>query len=1094
MKYSRFIVLTITLCLTTIAQAVTGYSCDFENAEDRARWTINPTSSPTIYEKLTNKWYIGELGNNDPNGHYGLYISDDNGASNHYKNDGCWNFAYDTIALSHLSTDDNYTIVFDYCGMGNIASNFDGIYLLWIPMTDPDTGDSIPVLSAAIPGGSIPTIYNNYVIQLQPTALIDYVGGTTTWRQCVATIPNKKCDGKPHYLAFVWTNTSAQAQQPGGMIDNIAIMDTRPCNAPYSLSLDITGNVSTLTWKGDASTYEVLAYSYETDTWYGPTLVNQKTTSFASLPIGQTDFTVRAKCNDDLYSLKTTISKLIYYPDEMCVDYLNLENAKCYIGVTNTSSDTRTFNNFTPTPPVDEGPSQKTSRHTIHFDRSEVEPRTGGLAKTIPDGELASVRLGNWDNKCGTERIEFSFNVDTINYPVLLLKYMPLLEAPGHSDKENPRFKLDILIGNKSIGECGQADFNCNDVYKSGALLPGAEQQGWHITSKDVAQTSADIVWKEWTTVGVNLKDPEYQGKKLTIRLTTFDCTLGAHCGYAYFTLGCSDGQLKGMKCDAVNPIFDAPDGFVYRWMYAYNEQYRKADGSVDEKYVLGRSQKYEAGYHDDSLYVVDCMFVQDTTCYFSLYASTLATNPISVAKSYRSGMDCDAVTYTMHLDGSNSYVQEIDHVTADTIVSTRHKIQYYEWNFGDGQKSYQPVVDHVFQALPDKDTTYQVVLTTRYLTCEETDTLNLKLPALKYFTDTTIAYLCDADKASGKGYTWQGKRYTDYVVLDSVTVPSHLSCDTIHFFSLREPNRDTVRALIFDYETYNFHGTEYNKNGEYHYISESCDTAAVLFLSIYETLEAKLLTTNYIACQGDASFAFDVQILKGHSRLYSNVFEDSTLLPSVHRAEIPYVGLTPNIVVPLPADLYPNIYKGVLTMHDTLPEQDVKMPYTLEMRYPATVLTQRWNDVIAVKNAEYNDVYNPGEGYDFTTYQWYKNGEPISGATMSYLYVKDGLDFSATYSAEITRADGQKLMTCNFTPVQVKQIAKLPSLLPVGTKIQVQGKGMARWFTPLGVSVSEQQYNNSEVVAPASAGTYLLQLIPTDETSQPSAHRIVVH
>ena len=160
----------------------------------------------------------------------------------------------------------------------------------------------------------------------------------------------------------------------------------------------------------------------------------------------------------------------------------------------------------------------------------------------------------------------------------------------------------------------------------------------------------------------------------------------------------------------------------------------------------MGRSQKYEAGYHDDSLYVVDCMFVQDTTCYFSLYASTLATNPISIAKGYRSGMDCETVTYTMHLDGSDSYVQEIDHVTADTIVSTRHKIQYYEWDFGDGQKSYQPVVDHVFQALPDKDTTYQVVLTTRYLTCEETDTLNLKLPALKYFTDTTIAYLCEAD------------------------------------------------------------------------------------------------------------------------------------------------------------------------------------------------------------------------------------------------------------------------------------------------------------------------------------------------------------
>ncbi len=1094
MKHCRILTLLITALVTLSAHAVKNYSCDFETATERARWTLNPVANQSQLDKLANKWYIGALGNNDPTGNYGLYISDDAGVSAHYTNKGCWVFAYDTITLDHLSTTDDYTISFDYCAMGNEASNFDGIYLLWIPVVDPDTRDSIKVASNATSAG-IPPIYEDYIIELQPKSMISYVGGTTTWKTCIATIPNEQCDGTKHYLAFVWANTSAREQEPGGMIDNIAIMDTRPCDAPTKLALDIEGNVATLTWEGTADEYEVTAYSYETSTWFGPTIVTGKTTSFAGLPVGQTDFTVRAKCQADLYSLKTSISKLMYYPDEMCVDYLNLDNAKCYTGTGFSSSDN--FNNYVLGAPVDFGPANSLSRHTIHFDKSERDIHTEGLLPTIPEGELASVRLGNWENGNQTERIEYSFDVDTIDYSVLLLKYAPVFEnGSGHGDNVQPRFKLDIRIGNTSIGECGQADFNVNSAYQSGGTLkPGAAAQGWHITPKENANLrNADVVWKEWTTVGVNLKYPEYQGKKLTVRLTTFDCAQIEHSGYAYFTLSCSDGQLKGMKCDAINPTFEAPDGFVYRWIYAYNEQYRKADGSVDEKYVLGRSQKYEAGYHDDSLYVVDCMFVQDTTCYFSLYASTLATNPISVAKSYRSGMDCDAVTYTMHLDGSDSYVQEIDHVTADTIVSARHKIQYYEWDFGDGQKSYQPVVDHVFQALPDKDTTYQVVLTTRYLTCEETDTLNLRLPALRYFTDTTIAYLCDADKASGKGYTWQGKRYTDYVVLDSVTVPSHLSCDTIHFFSLREPNRDTVRALIFDYETYNFHGTEYNKNGEYHYISESCDTAAVLYLSIYETLEAKLLTTNYIACQGDASFAFDVQILKGHSRLYSNVFEDSTLLPSVHRAEIPYVGLTPNIVVPLPADLYPNIYKGVLTMHDTLPEQDVKMPYTLEMRYPATVLTQRWNDVIAVKNAEYNDVYNPGEGYDFTTYQWFKNGEPISGATLSYLYVKEGLDFSATYSAEITRADGQKLMTCNFTPVQVKQIAKLPSLLPVGTKIQVQGKGMARWFTPLGVSVSEQQYNNSEVVAPASAGTYLLQLIPTDETSQPSAHRIVVH
>ncbi len=1097
MKYCRLLTILITFSITLSVQAVNGYSCDFENAEDRARWTINPTANQSTYDKLTNKWYIGLPGNNDMSGSYGLYISDNNGVSAHYTNNGCWNFAYDTIALDHLSTDDDYTIVFDYCGMGNVSSNFDGIYLLWIPMTEYNQithkDDSVKVFSNATSSGTIPPNYVNYIIPLQPKANMDFIGGTQTWKQCVATIPNTDCDGKLHYLAFVWTNTSSMAQQPSGMIDNIAIMDTRPCDEPTNLNLDIQGNISTLSWNGTASQYEVRAYSYETKTWYGPNLVDGTSTSFANLPIGQTDFVVRAKCNEDLYSIKTSISKLVYYPDEMCVDYLSLEKAKCYTGTGFSSSNN--FNNYVLGAPVDNGPANSSSRHTVHFDKDERDIHTEGLLPTIPEGELASVRLGNWESGNGTERIEYSFNVDTIDHSVLLLKYAPVFEnGTGHSDDIQSRFKLDILIGNTSIGDCGKADFNVNSAYANGALKPGAAEQGWHLTPAAKSNLrNSDIVWKEWTTVGVNLKKPQYQGKKLTIRLTTFDCAQTAHAGYAYFTLSCSDGQLKGMKCDAINPEFEAPDGFVYRWMYAYNEKFRKADGSVDEKYILGRNQKYEAGYHDDSLYVVDCMFVQDTTCYFSLYASTLATNPVPVSKFMMTNMNCDNNTYDIHFDATKSYIQEIDHVTGETKISTRHRIESVEWDFGDGQKSYDFTPTHNFKAAEDKDTTYIVTLTTRYMTCEESIPVEIVLKPVEHYSDSTIAYLCDADKASGKGYTWRGKTYNDYKDLDSVVITSTTACDTIHYFSLREPVRDTVNALIFDYETYNFHGTEYNEKGVYYYISEACDTAAVLNLSIYETLDAKILTTNYIACQGDPSIAMDVQITKGHSRIFTNVFEDSTLIPSIHKEEIDYAGLTPNIVIPIPTDLYPNIYKGTLTLHDTLPEQDVKMPYTLELRYPATVLAQRWNDVLAVKNSDHNDIYNPGEGYNFTEFQWYKNGEPILGATLSFLFIEGGLDFSAVYSAEITRTDGRKLMTCNFTPEKVEQIAKIPSLLPIGTAIQVEGAGKARWLSPLGLSVSEQDYNNSSIMAPNVAGTYLLQLDAAGNKTSSKVYRIVV-
>ena len=225
MKRLVHIFLVALVAFATPVQAVRRYSCDFETEEARARWVLNPTANQSILNQIANKWYIGEPGNNSKTGHYGLYISDDNGVTAHYQSKACWNFAYDTVALDHSPAGD-YTIYFDYCAMANIASEFDGLYLFWIP-------DSVVPRSNAM--NKIPGQYIDYIIPLQPQANMDYLNGTATWRQCVATIPNAYCDGTRHYLAFVWTNGSNQAQQPGAMIDNIYITDDAPCDAPTNL-------------------------------------------------------------------------------------------------------------------------------------------------------------------------------------------------------------------------------------------------------------------------------------------------------------------------------------------------------------------------------------------------------------------------------------------------------------------------------------------------------------------------------------------------------------------------------------------------------------------------------------------------------------------------------------------------------------------------------------------------------------------------------------------------------------------------------------------------------------------------------------------
>ena len=79
MKRIQNLCLILTVFLT-VAQEVKSqmvYSCDFENASDRAAWTLNtkPANRPNL--TLENNWYFGAPGQFGTTGQYGLFISND---------------------------------------------------------------------------------------------------------------------------------------------------------------------------------------------------------------------------------------------------------------------------------------------------------------------------------------------------------------------------------------------------------------------------------------------------------------------------------------------------------------------------------------------------------------------------------------------------------------------------------------------------------------------------------------------------------------------------------------------------------------------------------------------------------------------------------------------------------------------------------------------------------------------------------------------------------------------------------------------------------------------------------------------------------
>ena len=1063
----------------------------------RDRWVLNPTANNNIYNLLTNKWYIGAQGNSGQTGSHGLFVSDDNGHTAHYTSNACWIVAYDTVTLDHLSTTDDYVLSFDYCGQGNVNSlnpdgSGDGIYLMWIPVESGVPANSIATFA------SLPPDYSNYIIPLQPKAGMDYLNGTQTWKTYIGEIPNKKCDGKPHLLAFVWANTSATEHQPGGMIDNIMILDTRPCDEPKDLTLTIQGTTSTLSWTGSAAEYEASAYSYETDTWYGPKTVTGTTTFFSNLPMGQTDFIVRAVCAPGLYSLKTGITKLVYYPDEMCVDYLNLDNATCYTGTGFHSSDN--FTNYQSGPAVDYGPIDERSRHTVHFDRSEYDIHTGSGLKTVPEGELASVRLGNWMHGNETERIEYSFNVDTIKYPVLLLKYAPVFEADkSHTDDVQTRFKLDILIGHNSIGECGRADFNVNSAYtKQGTLKPGAAEQGWHLTpSAEAHLQSYDVVWKDWTTVGVNLKNPKYQGKKLTIRLTTFDCAQTAHCGYAYFTLNCSDGNFKGMQCGAINPVFEAPDGFNYRWALASSEQYREADGKIPEEYVLGHEQTFEAGMNDDNLYVVDCMFVQDSTCYFSLYASTLATNPVAIIEDNpKITRSCQKGKYSVTFDGSKSWIQEIDHVTNDTAPSRIHRIDRFEWTVEGIQGGWSDEQKPTFD-FPAAGGDFEIKLKVYSGICDSTVTYNLHLDELKETRDTTTVFLCDDMRKAG--YTWVEKNkfigkdtlYHTYGLDSVVLYNAESSCDSIMYLNLVEPVRVPVNVVMLPENLpFTYRGRKYYEATIDTIPNAACDTTWILNLSIYANLKVEMADTFKI-CGNDTVFTLQYAITQGFSKGYEYSFKGASL-PADTVDTLLLFG-EHSLPIPLKPTPKPNFYEGTLKLYDSIPWKSVTLPFTLMVRYDSAIVEQKWNDVLYVLAPDYNG------NYEFSAFQWYRNDTLLEGETRSYLY--QPLDMNAEYYVELTRAaDSVVLATCPIIPVDHPQTAEYPTILAPSSA--APGQRMAVYLSQPGTvwlySVSGQVYatytlseGDSMITAPEQRGMYIIKMV--NQQGQVKAQRLLV-
>ena len=172
-------------------------------------------------------------------------------------------------------------------------------------------------------------------------------------------------------------------------------------------------------------------------------------------------------------------------------------------------------------------------------------------------------------------------------------------------------------------------------------------------------------------------------GLVINITLTSYDCDLGAHYGYAYFVLDLDNKGMSSTSCSSDENTFRAPSGFAYRW---YSATDTTTLSTADTLHV------YQAGtYYCNLAYVGAPNDSAHSNCFFTMAAIAGERHPWArFTMTYIDTTGCDYVWVRMQ----NQSIITGDTAHTDSIGSS---CESYLWRFDDGTSTTEVNPRHAF-------------------------------------------------------------------------------------------------------------------------------------------------------------------------------------------------------------------------------------------------------------------------------------------------------------------------------------------------------------------------------------------------------------
>ena len=970
------------------------YSMGFEDSEaqEMLNWHLN---SGALAPSCNDQWMVGTDQRSE--GDKALYITC-NDSSAMFGMGPNVQFAYRDFVLPQ----GNYMISFDWKCVGDPTAA--SLYVGFGPVSNALTCEAIKI-------DTLPSTYQSWC-QVATMKMC----GQRYWQNGRLTGINSN-GTRTMRLFFAWVSGNTDMHrfdQMGACIDNVVIRKGS-VNPPTNIQVETGCDTTIVSWNGVCDTYRVDYRRITETTWHSRLNLTAEmgvgSVVLENIEEGLYDFRVCGVVGGDT-SIYTYLNAVVNFcPEVHCINYVDLHDTTgtvvCRTGTVGS------YGVVNPTATrigvVDNGPDEMSSRHTVNWDIHAYDVRTGNQLPLIPDGELATVRLGNWNTGAEWESITYEYYVDSV-FSILMLKYAVVLEDPGHSKSEQPRFTLSVKdqSGQEVDASCGSADFYAG-------RSSGNKGDGWHYESS--------LSWKEWTTYGIDLT--RFVGQTLKITVTTYDCSQHGHYGYGYFCLGCSKAKIEGISCGNDSKMSaQAPDGFTYEWASIH-----------DLNTVVSTERTLEVDASDTTTYRCRLSYLDMPECYFDLYSALKPRFPIAAYAYKYEPTNCQ----------NRVVFQDLSHVMVkyegDT-TGTHHydePCEEREWIINNERFTDKNPI-YVF---PQEGGRFPITLFASIAEgkCTADTTFYVDIPAIGDIHEQLTDSIC-----FGSRYVFGDQTLSTSGVY-TFTTKSRAGCDsicTLNLTVLPQALTNLPDTSICAETTYILDGATYPYNTSRQWIRHlqnqfGCDSTVVQNVILLDTIKP-VVDVKEIIEDGDlGAFYFSGT---GYSYYTVN---------GVVHTEDSIVGLGPDTYL-------------IIFYNDHGCEK--AFTYSLDPGCIGGIVYQRWNDVLSVKNPIY------ANGRSYVKYQWIEDGLPIPGATKSYYYAQDGLNFNSVYEVMLTDSVGNEFLSCAYRPIQL--ILDAPSLSPSNVErgghvwLQVGANARVECFNASGLKIFSEE---------VSAGRTALQM-----------------